>query len=458
MLNSLAVRLFVSFAAWTLLVLPVSAFLLIASFRTEVEESFDYRLNQYLIYLIDRTYPEKGLEIGTPNLGEPLFSLPFSGLYWQIKPLSGDTNTLHKSESLVTETLKLPSDMGVNPDERLIRLAFVDGPDNQKLRVIEREVALRDGDQQRIFSYAVAGDSYDLEESIYDFKMTLIVNLVILGAGLMLATFVQVRFGLWPLRAIGKNLAAIRSGDAEKLEGALPEEILPLQQELNALIQSNNNIIERARTHVGNLAHALKTPLSVIINEARNEQTDFGMKVHEQAALMREQIDHHLNRARIAARSGVVGRVTAVKPVLKALAGALARIYEERGLAMQLSCPEDLRFQGEKQDLEEMVGNLLDNACKWANSAVNIEASLESARGTPDRFLTIIVDDDGNGMDGGARADVIKRGRRYDENQPGSGLGLSIVVDLADLYQGRLMLDRSPLGGLRAVLKLPVNS
>jgi signal transduction histidine kinase len=455
--NSLAFRLFASFALWTLLVLPVTAFFLIASFRNEVQLGFDYRLNQYLIYLIDRAYPEQGVEIGAPNLGEPLFSLPFSGLYWQIKPLSSEVGTLYKSESLVTETLKLPSELGIPPDERLIRQASIPGPDNQKLRIIEREVAFQDGELRKIFSFAVAVDTIEIEESVYDFRTTLIINLAILGAGLMLATFIQVRFGLWPLRDISKGLAAIRSGESDRLEGTLPQEIVPLQDELNALIQSNNRIIERARTHVGNLAHALKTPLSVIMNEASSENSEFARKVYEQAAMMRQQIDHHLNRARIAARVGVVGHVTAVRPALGALIGALEKIYKERALSIRLDCPDDVKFQGEKQDFEEMAGNLLDNACKWAATTIEISVKLEPSRGKTGRMLTLAVEDDGEGLSAEARAAVIKRGRRFDEKQPGSGLGLSIVTDLAELYEGKFYLEQSELGGLRAVLKLPAS-
>ncbi len=227
--NSLSARLFISFALWTLLVLPVTAVFLISNYRAELEDGFEDDLNQYLIYLIDRTFPEKGVELRTPNLGEPTFSFPYSGRYWQIKPLGVTDGTMMKSESLVTETLKLPSEMGISPDARLVRMADIDGPDKQKLRIIEREVSLNDGTQQRSYSYAVAIDKAEIDDATYDFQLTLILNLTVLGFGLMVATIFQVRYGLWPLRDISKRLAAIRSGEAEKLEGALPQEILPLQ-------------------------------------------------------------------------------------------------------------------------------------------------------------------------------------------------------------------------------------
>jgi signal transduction histidine kinase len=278
----------------------------------------------------------------------------------------------------------------------------------------------------------------------------LIAALTIAGFGLVAATFFQVRFGLSPLRAIRQSLAAIRSGEAEKLEGELPLEIKPLQQELNALIQSNREIVERARTHVGNLAHALKTPLSVIGNEARAQEGPLADKVVEQAEIMHTQITHHLDRARVAARSSVIGDVTDVSSVLQALKRTLDRIYQQRGLELELVTIPGLKFQGEKQDLEEMVGNLLDNACKWARSKVSTSAECDGAA----RF-TVIVDDDGPGLTKAERERAVKRGQRLDESKPGSGLGLAIVADLAHLYKGRLELEQSPQGGLRARLELP---
>jgi signal transduction histidine kinase len=279
----------------------------------------------------------------------------------------------------------------------------------------------------------------------------LIAALAVLGIGLVLATLFQVRFGLSPLRAMRENLARIRSGEAERLDGDPPVEIRPLQKELNALIQSNREIVDRARTHVGNLAHALKTPLSVISNEARAQDGALAKKVVEQAEIMRNHITHHLDRARVAARSSVIGDVTDVDQVLQALKRTLERIYDERGLEFEVASIPGLKFQGEKQDFEEMVGNLLDNACKWASSRVRAEAQ----RVDGGKRFSVTVDDDGPGLTAEQRAKVVKRGQRLDETKPGSGLGLSIVADLAHLYKGRFELEPSPEGGLRARLDLP---
>ena len=448
--KSLAFRLFASAAAWTLVVIPVAAILLVSLYRQAIERNFDARLNVYMTSLVASSTAEGGDSPQEPtNLGAPIFTIPFSGWYWQIKPLKGAERPLFVSDSLLDQQLDLPSREGIAPDDTLTRRSYAPGPDDQNLRIVEREIR-PGGSDAAGYSYAVAGDAAEIDSDLASFTTMLILALAILGFGLVLATFFQVRFGLLPLRAIRHDLAAIRSGDAESLEGELPDEIRPLQTELNALIQSNRDVVERARTHVGNLAHALKTPLSVISNEARSHDGLLSDKVVEQAEIMRTQITHHLDRARVAARSGVIGDVTDVAPVLEALKRTLDRIYGERGIGLEVHASSDLKFQGEKQDFEEMAGNLMDNACKWARARVCVAAE----RG-PDQTLTVTVDDDGPGLTKAERERAVMRGQRLDESKPGSGLGLSIVADLAHLYKGRFELEPSPNGGLRARLTLP---
>ena len=450
-LNSLAFRLFASAAAWTLVVLPITAIILISLYRQAIERNFDARLNVYLTSLVASTTQGGATSPKEPtSLGEPVFGIPFSGWYWQIKPLNGATRPEFVSDSLLDQQLELPSQSGVSPDISLTRRAYAAGPEQQRLRIVEREIKLA-GPLSTPYSYAVAGDASEIERDLAGFTTMLIAALGALGLGLVAATFFQVRFGLSPLRAMRQNLARIRSGEAERLEGEQPEEIRPLQQELNALIQSNHEIVERARTHVGNLAHALKTPLSVIANEARAHGGTLSTKMVEQAEIMRTQITHHLDRARMAARSSAIGDVTDVPTVLQALKRTVDRIYEKRGIEIAIASPTGLKFQGEKQDFEEMVGNLLDNACKWARSRVKARAERTDGTG---RF-TVTVDDDGPGLTEEDRSKIGRRGQRLDETKPGSGLGLSIVADLAHLYRGHFELERSPEGGLRARLELP---
>jgi signal transduction histidine kinase len=449
--NSLAFRLFVSAVALTLLVVPAAAILLSSLYRQAVERNFDARLNVYLTSLVASSTED--VTTGTPKepagLNEPAFRIPFSGWYWQIKPLTAG-RPLFISDSLLDQQLTLPSQIGVEPDETRTRRAYAPGPEHQRLRIVEREIR-PGGPNSTPYSYAIAGDGSEIDTDLAWFTTMLIAALGLLSLGLVLATLFQVRFGLAPLRAIRHDLAAIRSGQAESLEGEIPDEIRPLQQELNALIQSNREIVERARTHVGNLAHALKTPLSVISNEARHQEGPLAAKVIEQAEIMRTQITHHLDRARVAARSSVIGDATEVEAVLSALKRTLDRIYGERGLDLEVTSAPGLKFQGEKQDLEEMVGNLLDNACKWASWKVKASAEKGRRSGT----FTVTVDDDGPGLSEEDRARAMKRGQRLDESKPGSGFGLSIVADLAHLYKGKFELEPSPEGGLRARLELP---
>ena len=304
---------------------------------------------------------------------------------------------------------------------------------------------------------AVAGDAAEISGETHSFDQALIVTFSLLAAVLLLTTMFQVRFGLAPLNRITDSLAAIRAGKAERLAGEFPVEIAPLARETNALIDANKEIVERARTHVGNLAHALKTPLSVIVNEANAHKRDaFAGKVLEQAEIMRDQVARHLERARLAARLSVVGSETEVAPVVTALARTMEKIHRDKGIAVDVRADPEARFRGERPDLEEMIGNLVDNACKWASARVAIEVVRE--RPDPAReaqLVRIVVDDDGRGLSPSEREQAAMRGKRLDETKPGSGLGLSIVVELAALYGGELKLGTAPLGGLRAELVLP---
>ena len=455
--NALAFRLFAAAALWSLISLPLTAYALNSVFRRQVERDFDERLRGLMTTLVIESFDSKATEPSKPQeMGEGLFKQTLTGWYWQIKPLDPrDTRTLI-SDSLVGETLKLPRDLGIKPGSDGLRWADLTGPEKTRLRVIERDVVFGPPDDGHPYSYVITGRYDEVENSVAEFRNLLISALALFGAGLLVATFFQVRWGLKPLGEIERGLAAIRSGSARKLDGALPEEIKPLQHELNALIMSNQDIIERARTQVGNLAHALKTPLSVITNEARDEKSGFAKKVAEQAETMRTQVNLYLDRARMAARVGVIGGDTEVKPVLEALARVLMRINQEKGLRIDIDCPSGCRFRGEKQDLEEMLGNLMDNASKWARRTVAVAARPERPAGAPaDAKVVIVIEDDGPGLTAEQRGKVGKRGMRLDETKPGSGLGLSIVSDLAGLYRGSLVLDAAASGGLKVTLTLP---
>lgn len=450
--NSLALRLFLWATVWTVVILLATGIVLSSLYRGAVERAFDSRLSVYLRTLIsDVASPDNPNETFPQSLSEPLFELPLSGWYWQVTRIDGAKHDVRASRSLWDGGLpKLPV-----PDAAAalgIRSGYVTGPEDQKLRLVERNIDL--GEEGR-FLVAVAGDAAEIEEDVRDFDRALAMTFTALALVLLFITAFQVRFGLAPLKRISQSLAAIRAGTAEKLEGRFPVEIAPLARETNALLESNREIVERARTHVGNLAHALKTPLSVMVNEASARGDDpLAQKIREQVEIMRDQVARHLERARMAARITVVGTITDVLPVLQAIVRTMEKAHPDKAVAFKMDAPADARFRGEQQDLEEMVGNLVDNACKWAQSRVAIEVTLERI-GPDRRVIRILVDDDGRGLTPAEREQVARRGRRLDETKPGSGLGLSIVVELAGLYGGGLTLGAAPLGGLRAELVLP---
>jgi len=458
--RSLAFRLFITAAAWTIVALPVAGWIIHSLYRAEVESAFERRIEMVLANVVtDATEPNESEPVTpTTDLGEGLLQITHSGWYWQIRPLDGKPGTTLQSRSLTGDTIPVPSQHNIEPNDKEVRWADLVDPWNQKLRVAERTHLFGQGKKARLYSIAAAGNVGEVEARLRPFRARLTLSLALAGVGLLAVTLFQIRFGLFPLTKMEKGLAAIRSGEATRLDVDLPQEIEPLQQELNALLKSNQDVVERARTHVGNLAHALKTPLAVITNEARDDPSPLARKVAEQSQIMADQVNLYLDRARMAARIGVIGRITEVRPVSESIIRALERIYRDKQLSFAIDCPPGARFQGERQDLEEMLGNLLDNASKWARSRVLLSASAVSAPpGNGARsWLEIHVDDDGPGLTPEQMADPILRGRRLDETKPGSGLGHSIVADLAHSYSGKFELAPSEFGGLSARLTLPL--
>jgi len=473
-INSLRFRLLATTALLVVVILPLTAIILTSYYRHEAERAIDIQLKVHLGNLIAvslrQSHDEKsGEKAKSIDLGYPLFRRPFSGWYWQIglpPGREGGERRYAVSDSLLDERLPQIADSSGEHGELL---AYVNGPDGQILRMMQKTIFVggeREGEKGQPYVYGVAIDARELDQQVARFRNLLLVALGVLGLGLVLAGLAQVRYGLAPLKIISRRLNEIRAGQASLLSGDFPEEIEPLQRELNALIKSNRDVVERARTHVGNLAHALKTPLSVISNEISrlrenkacrgNEDFDASARnIERQARLMGDQIRHHLDRARMAARSGIIGNATPLAPVARSLGRTLAKIYRQRHIDLEIDCPEGLIFRGEKQDIEEMLGNLLDNAFKYSASQVRLEA-VPDPQGKD--FVRIRVEDDGPGLSRSQRRKAMQRGQRLDEKTPGSGLGLSIVTDLAHLYGGSLHLSRSPLGGLQAELSLPLAS
>lgn len=445
--RSLASRLVMAAALWIAAALAAGGILLSALFRDSVERNFDARLTVHVDSLIAVSrLDDTGRLTLTRTLPDPRFDLPYSGWYWQISDYRGAV--LIRSRSLWDQVLET----GPAGTPTGMQTAEMPGLEGETLRVRYIDVTLPEmTSHERPIRFAVATDSGELKAELRPFNLALLWSLGALGAGLAVAVGVQVRVGLQPLRRIRVALADISAGRAERMKGEWPVEVEPLVSELDTLLDHNAAVLDRARTHVGNLAHALKTPLAVLGNEASRKQGPRGEAVGRQVENMKRWIDHYLARARAAATGAVLGARTPVAPVLGDLQRTLLRIHAEKSLEIRVTVMDPApAFRGERQDLEEMIGNLLDNACKWASSRIDADILLESEN------LILRIDDDGPGLPAAKRGEVMTRGRRLDESAPGSGLGLSIVADIAGLYGGGLTLAESPSGGLRAELKLPL--
>lgn len=446
-LNSLALRLLLSSVLWSILALVVAGVLLTGLYQQSVERGFDQRLNVYLKILVAaQAEAEDPMRMEAPTLTEPNFDLVLSGWYWQVAKATGEV--VVASRSLFAETLPQVSMDKLKPDERGIASFYDQGPAGNTLRIVARDIKLEDDDSVVI---VVAGNASNIQRDINQFRQRVFLTLAALGFILAISTFAQVKWALRPLSLIVRGLNDIREGRSDDLRGSFPTEIQPLVTELNALIGFNSKVVERARTHVGNLAHALKTPISVLRNEASEFQTPLSEKVVEQTDAMQTQVNYHLDRARIIARSGVLSAAHPVQPVIQGLGRAMSKIYRDKNVRLTIAVDGNLKFSGEKQDLEEALGNLLDNACKWAREEVQISGRIE------DNFLIVEIDDDGPGLSEEEQQLAMKRGERLDEQKPGSGLGLSIVRDLVNAYDGAFGMDRSSLGGLRATLAFPTS-
>jgi signal transduction histidine kinase len=452
--QSIAARLFLSAAFWSSMILVIAGLGLSAIHTRATEAAFDEQLGVYLKALVTRV--ASGGEDALTGPGQfigPQFELARSGWYWQITRLDSTPPDIKSSRSLFATQLPRVEAPGAPPDTGAIRSGYVTGPDDRSLRVIERVIDA--GDEGR-YLIQVAGNSEDFEAEIDNFEYALAATFVLLLAAILGSMVLAVRFGLRPLRELREGVASIRRGEAERITGSFPQDIGPLAAEVNLLLDSNREVVERARTQVGNLAHALKTPLSVILNEADAGSPTLAGKVKEQAEVMRRQVSFYLDRARAAARAGSLGSATEVKPVIEGLTRTFDKVYRDRALTFAISAPDGLRFRGEAQDLSDLIGNLLDNAGKWAHARINISASRDPRPDAVGRaFFITQIDDDGPGLDPQARTAALRRGQKLDESRPGSGLGLSIIVDIAQIYGGSLLLEESPIGGLRATLRLP---
>ncbi|MCP2670664.1 sensor histidine kinase [Maricaulaceae bacterium EIL42A08] len=448
--GSLARRM-VGFALiWALGLLIVGAVALTVLFRQTVLGELDDRLarvNESLLAFVE--IDSQGQPFIEQRPTDPSYSQVFSGRYWQItrEGAEGDLASSSLAE-LRLDVTRLAAQATASPGETFI--GTVQGPDSEPLRVHVQAVVIEGVEGAVII--AAAEDRRPADADVLRFAIIASILFSLLAAALALGVWFQVRVGLEPVLRMGRAVASVRDGEEARVSGQYPSELIPLAGELNSLLDHSREVVERARTHVGNLAHALKTPITVLGNEARTSSGALAELVGRQTDAMSAQVEHHLRRARAAANAQAIGARAPATEVLEDLTRTLRKIYQRREVSVTLDAPDGLVFRGERQDLEDLAGNLIDNACKWAAGEVKVAA--RSVAGD-DMSLCICVDDDGPGLDDAACAQVLERGVRLDEQAPGTGLGLAIVTDLARAYGGYLKLGRSVLGGLKAELRLP---
>ena len=452
-LNSLALRLFLSASVWIVFTLFSGGLLLSNVFRESSQKSFEDKLNLFMETLIGASKVDSTSSITVVNeLGDPRFFQPYSGWYWQINKSS---KTLVRSRSMWDQVL--------TKDKRLIggRAQFINSLGNlndqvkktktqissQKLMIIQREISFPGIKEPLLFM--VSGNTEEFEKNISRYNNILILSLVILGLGLLLSVFLQVKYGLLPLRKIKNSLFKIRNGDATKLEDSYPIEVSPLAKEINILLDHNEKIVTRAKTHVGNLAHALKTPIAVINNQNSLKKKD--LIIGSQIQVIENYVNKYLNKARTSGIVSAKKEKINLKVVLEKMIVVFKKVYFDVKIDADFPTNE-FKVAANKEDLEEIFGNILENACKWSQKRVLIKIVKENKE-----ELRISINDDGPGLPKKKRLEVFDRGFRLDEQTPGTGLGLNIVKDTLENYSGKVWLEESQIGGLEVNVLFPLS-
>jgi signal transduction histidine kinase len=438
--GSLSRRMIGIAALWITLLLIGGGIALDRVLSNSVSVNFDNQLEYVLTAMIASAEigPDGEVRMNRP-LGDQRFLEPKSGLYWQI---SGKDAIPFPSRSLWDRELR----PGI--ERRDIAVHFRDSNEfeGEQLRIAERTILLPDSNIR--WSFMVAQDRDSLDAQIRELRQVLISSFLLLALGLIILAALQTFYGLWPLRAVRRSIAEMRSGQKTRVAAALPDEVMPMVNELNALLDHNEKQAEEARRHAGNLAHALKTPLTVIMNSATAKAADLDTTVIREATTMRRQVDHHLARARAVGRRGHAHSRANVWDSLESVERAVSRLYSHVRLDMTGDQAASARV--ERQDLDEMLGNLIENAAKYGGGSVFV--TVEDAG----QFVEVLVEDDGQGIPESERVRIFDRGARLDTGKPGTGLGLAIVRDVAEIYDGTVALEESEdLGGLLVRLALP---
>jgi len=461
--RSLRFRLLAATLTALAVALVLAGLLLSSLFRDHVMRQFSQSLTAQLDQITARLeFDAAGQpQIDPQALSDPRWSRPYSGLYWQVDGAGQvQQRGALRSRSLWDAALSLPNDVLA---DGVVHVHEGTGPDGAALLLVERTVKRDGGGGVAVgtpWRLTVAADVRETVAAVERFNGVLAASLATLFVLLCAAALAQIAIGLAPLHALQRTLAGVRAGTSPKLDGRFPSEVQPLVDDFNAVLDRNAEIVARARTQAGNLAHAIKTPLaamsqaSAVALQRPETGAELAALVEEQVGVARRHVDWHLARARAAAAQGVPGARVPLQPVIHGLMRVLERVHAERGIVLRcLPMAPDLAFAGEVQDLQEVLGNLLDNACKWARQEVQVSAA--SLGSGPGSRLQVVIDDDGPGIEADRRKSVMARGTRLDESVPGSGLGLAIVNELVGLYGGSVRLQAAPTGGLRVEVELP---
>jgi signal transduction histidine kinase len=439
--KSLTNRIITLSVFWIVIALVATAVLLGRFYLQHIEEHYDAHVFTHVEELVAavETRPD-GEILLTRQPTDPRFYREGPGWYWEV--LSGD-QSLEQSTSLDGGRLDLSE--VVFEENHDVQTVY--GPGRQKLRAHVVHVSYPH--EPGSLTIVATAPEMAIKDDVHDYYAHIIISFLVLGIGLSVAVVMQVSVALKPLKAIQSAISDIKAGKTERLPREFPKDVQPLVDELNFLLDHNETLLKRARNQLGDLAHSVKNPLTVIRNEARSLPGKQGQLILEQSHVMANNIDHYLSRARIYGKQDAIGYRTSVKSVIDDLSFAVEHIHKERGIEIKQECMEDRWFRGEAQDLEEMAGNLIDNAFKWAKSRVVLKCDSDH------NTLVLTIEDDGPGIAEEELKTITRRGRKLDERSPGHGHGLGIVEDIANLYGGSLKLGRSEMGGLRAELSLP---
>ncbi|MEO1489331.1 MAG: HAMP domain-containing sensor histidine kinase [Pseudomonadota bacterium] len=444
---SLARRMGLIATGWILVLLLGGGIALDRTLTSQVEDNFDEQLAYILTAMIASAEIDPFGEVYfNLRLGDQRFLEPGSGVYWQV---SGGDSIPYPSRSLWDRELAL-RDVGQSDDEFNSEAVFYDSRqfEGEPLRIVQRTVILP-GSETR-WTFAVASATEEMDDQIARVRLILIWSFAVLGLGLIVMALLQIRYGLSPLRRVRAAISKLRTTGENRITEPLPAEVQPLVEEVNALLEHTERQAEEARMHAGNLAHALKTPLTVLTNAATAQDPDLNVAVFRETRTMQRHVDHHLARARAVGRRAVGHARTNVRASAEAVRRAVERLYPSGRL--DIAGSKDAEVAIERQDLDEILGNLIENAAKYGGGSVfvTVDADPEAEQ------CLVWIEDDGTGIPEAERSRIFDRGARLDTGKPGTGLGLAIVRDVAEIYGGDVSLATSEdLGGLLVELSLP---